>query len=84
MALDAQSTQIKLDDIESKYQQGLITVTDKLNQMIDSIEYHITAHLSSQSDYNDRLISSYERAEKQLRQLNRIERFKNKLDLHVG
>jgi len=81
--LDAQAIQFKLDEIESKYQNGLITITEKLYQMIDLVESHITSHLESQSVYKDDFLSSYERAEKQLRQLNRIDRFKNKLDLFV-
>jgi hypothetical protein len=83
MALDAQSTQFNLDDIEAKYQQGLITVSDKLEQMINLVENHITFHLESQSVFDDDKLSSYERAEKLLRQLHRIERYKNKLDLFV-
>ena len=81
--LDAQATQFILDDIEAKYQQGLITITEKLEQMIGEVECHIINHKESQSVYKDDYLNSYDKAEKMLRQLSRIERFKNKLDLFV-
>ena len=83
MALDAHCVQFILDDIESQYQNGLITIIEKLEKMIGEIDNHIFNHNDSQIVYNDIKLNSYERAEKMLRQLHRIDRFKNKLDLFV-
>jgi hypothetical protein len=81
--LDAQGVQIILDDIEAQYQNGLITIIEKLEKMLGEIDCHIFNHIDRQSIYADDKLSSFTRAEKMLRQLHRIERFKNKLDLFV-
>jgi len=81
--LDEQCVQFILDGIQSQYQQGLMTTIEKLEKMIGEVDSHICNHTDSQSVYADDKLSSFERAEKMLRQLQRIERFKDKLDLFV-
>lgn len=84
MLLDAQAVQLILNDIEAQYQNGLIDITQKLKKMIGEVELCISNNKNnSLSMYSDKELSSYEKAEKMLRYLERIECFKNKLDLFV-
>ena len=84
MSLDAQAVQLILNNIEAQYQNGLIDITQKLKKMIGEVELHISNNKdNSLSMYSDKELSSYEKAEKMLRYLERIECFKNKLDLFV-
>ena len=83
MALDAQGIQNELDAIEAQYQAGLIMVTEKLEAMIDLVESHINSHIAGIPTWNQTMLSSYDKAERQYRLLKRIERFKNRLELFV-
>ena len=84
MSLDAQAVQLILNDIEVQYQTGQMDITQKLKKMIGEVECHISDNKdNSLSMYSDKELSSYEKAEKMLRYLERIECFKNTLDLFV-
>lgn len=83
--LDKQEVQAQLDEIESQYSLGLVNEIEKLDAMIDAINAHTEAHMASYwAEWRENpQYSQYRLAGYLVRQLKRVEKFKDRLDLHL-
>jgi hypothetical protein len=82
--LDQTVVQMQLDEINNKYSSGLITLAEKLVDMITVVDVHTATHRLEAKELTSFSVSSqYDKAQELLRQIRRCERFEKRLDLHI-
>jgi len=82
--LDAKTVQGKLDEINEDYAKGLISLAEKLFDMIVVVEVHVNIHVEhgKQMDCMPDM-NQYQKAKKLLRQLSRVEDFEAQLNFYI-